>query len=585
MAITNAVVRDLENGFLLGNRYHGESFEALEDGGIVRLYPVYQKTRVTPLELDIDTLTLQDETGVEVTASSDQEKLDVLNGYVKKIGTNNTGGGGMGDLTENLNANNHRITNLGNAIVEGDALNLRESKLQQIKSNAFNSPSLSFSNAETNRGVSLDSLFNHTFITVNELTTFQDMDNLSILYTTLNIGGEQGFILAYRPNGELLLSVNDGTRHDLALPVSERDIAVIAVVFDEDSASLFVDGILIGSLQGLSNFSFAQSTPLLTTDRSGSSRQFHSLQVWNRSLLDSEILGVALGIVDIDETNAAGDLVVSSFLANSNPSNATSLSSVSVNGFTATTIQGALRGGVIINLGSFNLFGNRGKTVCVSFEYNLNSDETSYFHYSNIFSGILDLENTEGQFVRSEITFTLGENTTPSFNSSSRLAFFINGGDSVLSVRNLNVYQVGQVANFKPEGLGPLVWEGTVNGQTSFIDTSALNVIGDIRSYKAVRTGITQTTTITEGQLAGNRYAVVTLRNNSGTDVDVKVQENSTGSFILGDVSNFVTIPANTEMSFVPASHQLFDVDRDIDIIVDGTGADLDFIGEFVKVR
>lgn len=89
--LENATVRDARNGFILNGRYHGESLELNELDGVARLLPIYQKTRLNPIEIDISTLTLQDTNGDEVSLSTDRERLDTLNGYVKKKGSG-TGG-------------------------------------------------------------------------------------------------------------------------------------------------------------------------------------------------------------------------------------------------------------------------------------------------------------------------------------------------------------------------------------------------------------------------------------------------------------------------------------------------------------
>lgn len=105
MALSNITIRDAESGFFLETKFVGFSYAVgTSNAGVVRLHPI-DSVEGGVLDIDLATLTLQNESGGDSTPVGIEDRAALLNTYVSKKKITSGGGGGVSVRQEHIFAN------------------------------------------------------------------------------------------------------------------------------------------------------------------------------------------------------------------------------------------------------------------------------------------------------------------------------------------------------------------------------------------------------------------------------------------------------------------------------------------------
>jgi len=110
--LKNLTIKDNLNGFFINGKFKGLSFEvAAISPTAVRLYSMYQNE--PSFDIDMATVTLENDTGVDITPVDLQDRMATLSGFVskKKINSIGTGGSVLGSWVDYENYKTNNITN------------------------------------------------------------------------------------------------------------------------------------------------------------------------------------------------------------------------------------------------------------------------------------------------------------------------------------------------------------------------------------------------------------------------------------------------------------------------------------------
>jgi hypothetical protein len=145
-------------------------------------------------------------------------------------------------------------------------------------------------------------------------------------------------------------------------------------------------------------------------------------------------------------------------------------------------------------------------------------------------------------------------------------------GASVLSIDNVFVLTIGEMAAFHSTGIGLNGWKDKYglfaqnNGATPFNTPVGHEEEIILDASQSIEIGI---------QPAGYRVIGISIANNDiGAAVEIKVQQES-GLYLLGDAGTYKSITADSEGSFQPLEQSLAKTDKTLDLIVNGTGKDI----------